>query len=855
MSTALDKDLEDEKPYVLPPFSVLPAGISPTRGIVYVSQALRWSAVVAVAVFFVVALAVWLAGIVLDRSTMWDGAMFKYVMGLYLAAVVHLIPAAFNAIAPHPVPSVFEAQAEQFVGLMRTYPFALGFRFLVPAAASVALWFMTLRAMLVPQYHAQHASGARFLKGRQAMRDLTARLLAPSGHKMAWAAAKSDALAGRWPTAWRTYWKTREAPSFMKVHPDLPTVPKDYFAAGMLISGAPGSGKTQIANTLISQIIGEGPYAHLAPEGGHKALLYDIKKEFTRLYARPAILNPEDKRSMVWDIAKDMADPVAVAAMAAALIKENEKQPFFDRAAKQLYIGCVQSLYAEHGHQWGWYNLANVLSLSVDDMLALMDKHDPVARKEYDMAFAMAKQNLQGGDDSTTVNNIMASLNVAAMVIFKLSRAWGRPSKKAVRFSIKKWVQDDFKGPRQVFIQGTKDKDLRAWITMLFDTAIRSIVHDLDGNEHGRHLFIVVDEFPTLPAADFGELMAVARDRGCVPILMFQDESQLEQTYGPHGSKTLLTMPSMRIYAKMRAGTDGPSKAAEGLGKNRIATTTTTQSGSPGGGQPTYSIGSHTESRALVLPIQLTADSLIGKQGPDVRERWQKWPTGSAIRALLAGIGPHVYRLDWPIVNTGAMKKQANREGFMPADWTKEFADAPTAVVAAGGAAIEEPQPPAYDLRVAPPQQNPETAQAPTATEEVGGPLDQPDGIEPTFDDEPAPPPWPDDAHAESEYRSGDVVMVPLDEDVSAHHEHHHAHAARPAPAKAEGEVDEDDPLASAAADLGIELGLHAVGLGGIAPAVELGKALLEVASGSNGPPPKLDKDGKPIEKKVLYVH
>ncbi|MGF6570158.1 type IV secretion system DNA-binding domain-containing protein [Paraburkholderia fungorum] len=861
MTTSLDQNLEDEKPYFLPPFSVLPPGTSSTRGVIYFSQALRGSAVAGAAAFFGIALVIWFAGHMLDRATMWDRAMFGYVMKLYFESAAHLIPAAINALVPHPGPTLFDSEADQFLGLMQTYPVAMSVRCLVPTAASIALWFVTFRAMLAPQYHAQHASGARFLKGRQAVSDLTARLLASSSHKAAWAAAKGDALTGRWPSAWRTYRKTRRAPNFIKFHPDLPMASKDYFAAGVLMSGAPGSGKTQMANTLISQIVGEGPYAHLAPEGGHKALLYDIKKEFTRIYGRPAILNPEDKRSMVWDIAADMADPVAVAAMAAALIKENEKQPFFDRGAKQLFIGCVQSLYADHGHKWGFYEMANVLSLPVDDMLALLDKHDPVARQSYDMAFAMAKQNLQGGDDSTTVNNIKAALNVAVMVIFKLSRAWGRPGKKAVKFSVRKWVQDDYTGPKQVFIHGTKDKDLRAWITMLFDTAIRSIVHDLDGNEHGRHLFVVVDEFPTLPAADFGELMAVARDRGCVPILMFQDESQLEQTYGQHGAKTLLTMPSIRFYAKMRAGTDGPAKAAETLGKNRIATITTTQSGSVGGGHPTVSVGAHTETRSLVSPIQLTADSLIGKQGPEVRERWQKWPNGSAIRALLAGVGPHIYRLDWPIIDTGAMKRQANREGFVPADWTKDFADKPPVVAAVGGAPVDEPQPPAGEPGVAvATAQNPENAQTPAAFDERAALDDQPDGIEPTFDDEP-PPGLSSDASPDGEtpYRSRDVVMVPIDDGKPAERHDHADH--KPAAHKTkindrgEVEIDEDDPLAGVMEDLGIEMGLHAVGLGGIAPAVEVGKALIEAMSGSGPQPPvKLDKDGKPVGKKVLYI-
>ncbi|RAR66885.1 type IV secretory pathway TraG/TraD family ATPase VirD4 [Paraburkholderia unamae] len=852
-----DASLEDEEPYFLPIGSKEPAGLSPTRGIIRQGPAVWWSLFVCVVTYFAATLLVWYAGVAFDHNTMWDRTEMNAMVGAYFAAWFHLIPIAINTALhamsnPHLWPSWFDTQTANLLDMLQAYPLALGFRLATPIVAAVVVGRITYLHLLRPQSRAQHAKGARFVTGKAAIVDLARRLAEPRDHKNAWAAAKPHVLTGRWPTAWRAYQRVRNTPMFMKIHPDLPMVSKDLFAAGMLVSGAPGAGKTQVLNTFLSQIIGEGPYADLAPEGGHKALIYDIKKEFTRLYRRPAILSPEDSRSMVWDIAADMADDVAIAAMAGALIRENEKNPFFDRAAKQLFIGCTKSLLNDHGLDWGFFEHASVLSLPVADMLALLDKHDPAARQAYDMAFASAKQNLQGGDDNTTVNNIMASLNVASMVIFSLARAWGRPDKKAVKFSVKEWVSDDYTGPRQIFVHGTKDSNLRAWITVLFDTLIRTIVHDLDSNEHGRHLFLVVDEFPTLPAADFKELCAVARDRGAVPILLFQDENQLEETYGQNGAKTLLAMPSMRIFTKMRGGTDGVIKTSEGLGKNHITITTVTESSAPGGA-PTKSTAAHVEPRLVVAPIQLTAPTLIGRQDAAVRQRWQKWPNGSAIRALLLGVGPHVYRLDWPTLNTSAMKKYANRDGFVPAAWTAPLATKQPAAqtdATAGGASAEAvpAKAPVVEPGVAVTNaENLETTPAPAAdahAEQRG------DESEPEFD---VTDPMDDELPQQPKKVIAMIDVADPHEPANPHKHHQQPKVREPKAAHGKTEEVDEDVLDDLIKEIGEEEAADhiadALDVPGASAVLAVAK-IVDLYHDSKTPTPTTGPDGKPVKPK-----
>jgi len=683
-STHYDESLEDEKPYIVRIFSREPAGLSPTRGVIKQGPAIGWSLFVGVVSFFFFSLVVWGGGMVLNHDTMWDKAEMNAMIGALIGSCLHTIPVAVNAAlsaaSPHPHlwSSWFEDQTANLFDMLQAYPFALGIRFLLPAIGSMATAWWMFDRMLIPQYKAQHADGAQFIRGKAAVDDLRARMTQPYSPKAARTEAMPYLLRGQIPTAVQKYQAVRATPTFLSLHPDIGAAIKRVFNAGVILSGAPGSGKSVLLIRWMWEAI----------ERDYRSMIFDPKGEFVQLLGRHPgikILSPFDKRSMVWDVAADCNTDPAMNALVAALIPKSEKNPFFDVAAQMLLVGIMKTKYVEKGLNWGFADLAEGITAPLDEMVDNLKKYAPAAKEQYDFALDAAAQNIAGGDESQTVNNIRASLSVGARLIGQLARAWGRPRKNAVKFSAKAWAQDGYTGPRQILLMTGEDKDLTgAYVASILNAAFRTILNDLT-NDESRRLCFFLDEFPELPVRqiDVDRVMAVARGFGVCVFLAYQDHAQVIEAMGENKADTMLNLAAVKVICRMMPGSKYVKAIADGLGKARMTLTTTSQSVAHGQA-PTITTSSHTEARSLVTPVQLTSEVTMGLREPYQRERWQNWkPTGKAIRAILT-LGTHVYRLDWPIMDTKGIREKFGAERSKPAKWTLALGggDAAATVVA-----------------------------------------------------------------------------------------------------------------------------------------------------------------------------
>lgn len=866
-----DAGLEDEKPYVVPPFSHEPAGLSPTRGVVYVGPAIGWSLFVGCVSFLIFTLIVWGGGVILDHNTMWDRAEMNAMVGAYIAVGFHLIPIAVNALLSAIVPNPhlwspwFQAGTDNLFDMLQAYPFGLGIRLALPTLGSIVTARLVYLRMMIPQKKAQHASGAQFITGRDAVNDLRARMTKPYSAKTARAVAMPYLYSGRIPTAVKKYRKVRNMDTFLTIHPDVGAAIKRVFNAGAILSGAPGSGKSVILTRWIYEAL----------ERDYRAVIFDPKGEFCEQFGRfPGIkiLSPFDKRSMVWDVAMDCNTDTAMNAFASALIPKSEKNPFFDIAAQMLLVGNMKVLYAEKNLDWGFADLATAITQPVEKMVERIKTYAPQAKADYDFALDAAAQNMAGGDESVTVNNIIASLSVGARLIGQLARAWGKPRKKAVKFSAKAWVKDGYTGPRQLLLMGNpEDKDLTgAYVASILNTMFRTILTDLT-NDESRRLCFFLDEFPELPVRHLivDRVMAVARGFGVCVFLAYQDHAQVVDAMGENKADTMLNLAAVKVFCRMAAGSKYVQAVSESLGKAKITLTTNSQSVASGQ-SPTITTSGHNETQTLVNPVQLTSEVVMGFREADKRERWQNWkPSDVAVRAILT-LGTHVYRLDWPCMDKDDLKRRYGAVKSVPAKWTLAIGSDTTAATGSALSAVTSESEVVKETRTthepvvgnpAPAQdQNPEPVTTNDGEHPVPAVTEDEDGRKKRLAELRARKAEADEAaHPAGERPTGNIIAV-TQEPATSGHEHEHERQppkthARKTGEHGEAEAEEDDPIASAAADLGLELGLHAAGLSGIAPLVELGKAVAEVAAGS-GTKPALDKDGNPIKKTAhVIVH
>ena len=134
----------------------------------------------------------------------------------------------------------------------------------------------------------------------------------------------------------------------------MTSLPCSDTPANFLVAGGIGSGKTITLRLLMQSA--------LSPIGrglDHRALVYDAKGTLAPILRGMGlrcplhVLNPFDRRGLAWDIAADVASPLAARQLAASLIPEDESaQPFFGDAARDLLAAICLSFIKTAPGKW-----------------------------------------------------------------------------------------------------------------------------------------------------------------------------------------------------------------------------------------------------------------------------------------------------------------------------------------------------------------------------------------------------------------------------------------------------------------------------------------------------------------------
>lgn len=485
------------------------------------------------------------------------------------------------------------------------YPWSTAWRVGGPLLlAALASGWITKRA-LVPHSNTIHLKGPRLLEGKEAVDEAKRRSLTPK--------------------------QQEQDPGHLALHPAL-VLPKKHWSRHAFIYGSVGSGKTVILLQIIKQII----------DRNDRLFLFDVKGDMAAKFRRPIICSPFDRRSYVWDVAKDVRTPTQAAAFAASLIPEDTGNgKFWTQAAQQLLTGALRYLQNTRGTEWSWQHLADAVAQGAPDMLPMIQLH-----------YAKAAPLIANAESQSTAS-VLATLAGYTRVIDDLALAWPKRSKRS--FSITDWVRDDYQGRKQVIVQSGGDPQLtRAYISAMINIAVGTIISPaLKDDEEGRFIGFVLDELPTLGAIGptLGPLIDKGRSKGVVVLACMQDTLQLQAAFGDNQAKALISMVGTHVICQVQMGETRDQLAAL-LGKHKVAWRHH---------EPDAQV--HEESRAVISGGELT-DRLGFRKGKKMG------PHGWGIRAIVQTSGDPLL-LDFP-----GIEMPDKREGQVPAKWTLEPAGA-----------------------------------------------------------------------------------------------------------------------------------------------------------------------------------
>lgn len=565
----------------------VPSSVEPSREVRYWPQALLSGACVAALTY---PAALWLGWQVPSSHTLMN---YGQALNGSLAALGNLATGTISF--REPAAAFWEVAKEQatFGTLAR-----------VGAAAGLAGWasaWVTRRG-LIPRSNTWHVSGAQLLHGKDALAEARRRSLTKKEQE-----GELHALS---------------------LHPDW-VVSKKLLARHMFIYGSVGSGKSVILKHLLQQVV----------QLDKKALIYDIKGDFTSIFERPAIVCPFDKRSWIWDVGRDVATQTQAAAFSQSLIPPEEGSgAFWAMAGQGLLEGCVRELQATMGKDWGWAELAALVARPAGPMSQALSIHYPRAAA------------LIANPDSNTTSSCMAVLANGTAVIERLALAW--PERiPGQMFSMLDWIRDDYTGCKQVIVQSGPDEVLtKACISAMINCAVPEIIGpSLQDDEAGRFLGFFFDELTTAGKLNISPLLALGRSKGVVACMAVQDWSQVEEVYGDKAAQAFSGLVGTHIICQLQVG-ETRVRISRNLGKRTVAWRTHDDKATV-----------HEESKTIVGPGRLT-DGLGPRKGSAYgSERW-------GIRAIVQTTGD-LLLLSWPGVSYPKV-----RDGQERAAWTEQGA-------------------------------------------------------------------------------------------------------------------------------------------------------------------------------------
>lgn len=361
--------------------------------------------------------------------------------------------------------------------------------------------------------------------------------------------------------------------------------PSQIWSQHVLAVGGVGAGKSTFMRPLLQRIV----------KSGDRLLCFDPKGEFTAGFKTPIIMAPWDARSYAWDIAADMRNHGDMERFAAAVIKDSQ-DPMWSNAARGLLVGFLVYLQSARGTQWGWQDLADMLTLPEEDILPLMQRYYPEASR----AVAAA---------SVTTKGILINLDSFCRPIFHLARAWGQLPQER-RISFVRWTKDPRIATRQIMLQGNGayPELTRAYVEGII-SVIAGIVNSVElDDDPKRKLWILADEFAQMGKIPIRPLFEVGRSRGVRCVVACQDFAQLEEVHGKEGTRALISM-----CGTLMVGRIGPGETAETLSKNlgtrevERSNVSTSYDGKAGPSSPTTTLTYSRDSLALYVPAELAA--------------------------------------------------------------------------------------------------------------------------------------------------------------------------------------------------------------------------------------------------------
>lgn len=406
-------------------------------------------------------------------------------------------------------------------------------------------------------------------------------------------------------------------------------ISQDRETKHFIIVGGTGSGKTVAVSHIATQAMARGD----------RLLVVDYKGLTEKLPGAVLIADPTDSRGMLWDIAADVRTRWDAEEIAARMIPDSGKDPFWANGSRAILAGLMTYCINTKPGRWGFGDIADLMRQPIESYAAVMKEHYPQA-----LAFV-------SNAESNTTDGLIKNMSVTAKFVFQLAAAEQAAGDRQ-RISFRNWIENPNHPARSVIL---KINDAFASLSASYNQAIIGVICSRvsalpDVAPDRNRVWIVADEFPRLgKVIGWDQFLAVGRSKGLRIVTVVQSVSQLRQTFGEHETDTWTSIVGTLILGR----NDGATARwyCDLAGEREVWTPQQNVSASAGGFTVGNSYGR--ERLPVLIPAQCSSDLGVRDGGCE---------------SLLYGFD-NIHVLRWRFLGaTDGWTKQ--RADFKPAPWT-----------------------------------------------------------------------------------------------------------------------------------------------------------------------------------------
>ncbi len=425
-----------------------------------------------------------------------------------------------------------------------------------------------------------------------------------------------------------------------------------------IIVGSIGSGKTQLFNRRLREIV----------KRGDRALIHDFKGDFTSWLPSFALLNPADDRSLVWDVARDIRTSEEADSFSAALI-EPSSDPMWSNAARMIFTGWIVYLQTTKPGLWDWADLARISTIEFKQLQEIILQYYPRARRLIE-------------HENVTTAGIMINLSAFLNILHTLAKAWANPPPSRL-ISMRDWLLNDDHPVRLIVFQNAANLSAMAaaWIAAILrysvDICRSPLVEDTNIDSiKQRRLWFMLDEFAMLGSDEgkrsarmnmIADLNALSRSKGIRIVIGCQDWSQVIASIGKERADSWQSMVGSLWIMQNKGPAAITLSNLIGMAETEYTLRSVNRSNSRDSAQERPEI----RKAAAITPSELTA-----RLGPIVlAPRGLGWIPAKIRRVLKIGSAktiacvPIGYGEIAPIVEFPIIRPNHVRPGLVPADW------------------------------------------------------------------------------------------------------------------------------------------------------------------------------------------